>query len=90
MPLALVTCLQGEPFINEDGMVEIGQSCFCLDESTGTRENIPISIRFPQDATPAQIENAIEEAIHNSASQMIHNVTFEKSDMIYPDMKRGA
>lgn len=72
-----------------DGTISLKMPCVICDDTTGATTNVPLDVRFSPDATPAQIENAIEDEIIYRANLEWPEVTIPRSRMIYFDVKRG-
>jgi hypothetical protein len=90
MSTAFIPCFNNDPFFL-DGMVRMQVTCFFFDDSVVpmVHVNMPIDIAFPPDSTPTQIENIVEDAIANVATQNFLGSSFPRSSMIFPDLKRG-
>lgn len=95
MASALVLEINGQRFTNPEEApfpgVALSMNCLFFSEADPeVRDNCGIDVRFAPDATAAQIENAIEDAILECKNQFWPTMDLQRGDMIMFDIKRGS
>ncbi len=73
-----------------DGRVSLKLECAVSGDSDEPLEGVYLDVRFAPDATPAQIENAIEDEIIFRVGELHPELDIPRNRMIYLDVKRGA